>query len=390
MKKVVFLVLISLLMVGILFTGCQRRPAATAAPAGPFPGVIAIVTNDVAQNEEEFRSAEAIVARYGADKVTHVTWPTNFMAEQEQMVTIVARLAAMREVNALLINQAVPGTIAATDRLRQTRDDIFVIFCNPQENPNDVARRANLVINTDDFARGPQFVRQAQAMGARTIIHYSFPRHMGVVLIAARRDLMRDEAARLGIEFLDATAPDPTGDAGVTGTQQFMLEDIPRMIARHGPNTAFFGTNCAMQPPMITRILEGRAIYPEPCCPSPTHAFPAALGIDATGRGTDMPWMVDQITRAVAARGMTGRLSTWPAPASMAWTGGGVNYAVEVLNGRAPRDRIDERILGEAMSAYFRELLGEELSVGIRSFPDPASGQNIDNYKLVIMNHLTF
>jgi hypothetical protein len=100
--------------------------------------------------------------------------------------------------------------------------------------------------------------------------------------------------------------------------------------------------------------------------------------------------MVDQITRAVAQRGMTGRLSTWPAPASMAWTGGGVNYAIEVLNGRVPRDRIDENVLRQSFSTYFRELLGEELNVGVRSFPDPATGQNIDNYKLVIMNHLTF
>jgi len=50
------------------------------------------------------------------------------------------------------------------------------------------------------------------------------------------------------------------------------------MVARYGTDTAFFGTNCAMQPPMITRVLEQRAIYPEPCCPSPVHAFPAALG----------------------------------------------------------------------------------------------------------------
>ena len=389
MKKMVFLLLISFVIIGTL-TACRGRDTATPAATGPFPGVIALITNDVSQNEEEFRSAEAVVARYGPSKVTHVTWPTNFMAEQEQMVTIVARLAAMREVNALLINQSVPGTIASLDRLRQTRDDVFVILAAPQENPNDVARRANLVMNNDDFARGPAFVRQAQAMGARTIIHYSFPRHLGIVTIAARRELMRDEAQRLGIEFIDATAPDPTGDAGITGTQQFMLEDVPRMITRHGTDTAFFGTNCAMMPPLITRVIEGRALFPEPCDPSPTHGFPSALGIDATGRGTDMPWMIEQIKIAVAERGMTGRLSTWPAPASMAWTGGGTNYAIKVLNGQAPRDRIDVRLLHESFSTYFTELLGNDVSVGIRAFPDPATGRDIENYMLVLMDHLTF
>ena len=395
MKKAVFMILISLLAVGILMTGCQRSAgptagAASTATTGPFPGKIALVTSDVAQNEEEFRSAEMIVAKYGSDKVTHVTWPTNFMAEQEQMVTIVARVAADRDVKALVINQSVPGTNPAVDRLLQTRNDVFIVYCNPQENPPDVARRANLVINTDDFARGPAIAIQAHTQGAKVFIHYSFPRHMSNVLIAARRDFIRDECQRLGIQYVDATAPDPTGDGGITGTQQFILEDVPRMIARYGSDTAFFGANCAMQIPLITRIIEGRAIYPEPCCPSPTHAFPQALGIDATGRGTDMPWMVTEITRAVGARGMHGRLSTWPAPAAMTWTAGGTNYAIKYLNGEVPRDRIDEAALKESMESYFRELLGTEVPIGIRSYQDASSGAIIDNYKLIIMGHLTF
>jgi len=390
-KKRLFLPLIGLIAAGLLMS-CERGSVGPAAAVGdvPFQGRIAIVTNDISQNEEEFRSAEAVVARFGADRIHHVTWPTNFMAEQEQMVTIVSWIAAMRDVRALIINQSVPGTNAALDRLLMERDDIFIISIAPQEDPWDVSRRANLLMNPDDFARGPAFARQAHAMGADTIVHYSFPRHMGIVLIAARRDLMRDEAHRLGLNFVDATAPDPTGDAGVTGTQQFMLEDIPRQIASLGPNTAFFGTNCAMQPPMIMRIIEGGAIFPEPCCPSPTHAFPQALGIDATGRGTDMPWMIDQITQAVANVGMTGRLATWPAPASMAFTGASVNYAIKVLNGEAPRDRVDETLLRQAFAAYFQDLLATDIDVGLRSFPDPTTGQNIDNFKLVIMDHLVF
>ena len=390
MKKAVFMVLISLMVAGTLAAAGGGQQTSQPAQTGPFPGKIAIITNDVSQNEEEFRSAEQLVARYGSNKVTHVTWPTNFMAEQEQMITIVARIAADREVRALIVNQAVPGTNPAIDRLRETRNDIYVIYCSPQENPPDIARRANLILNTDDFARGPAIVQQAQRMGARVFVHYSFPRHMSVVSLAARRDLIREECARLGIQYVDATAPDPMGDGGVTGTQQYILEDVPRMIARYGADTAFFATNCAMQPPLMTRIIEGRALYPEPCCPSPTHAFPQVLGIDAAGRGTDMPWMVTEVTRAISQRGMQGRLSTWPAPASMTWTGAGFNYAMKVLNGEVSRDRIDENALRQSLNTYFRELLGVEVPVGIRSFPDPSLGRDIDNYKLVIMGHLTF
>ncbi len=43
---------------------------------------------------------------------------------------------------------------------------------------------------------------------------------------------MKDTCAEIGLEFVDASAPDPTGDAGVAGAQQFILEDVPRMVEK--------------------------------------------------------------------------------------------------------------------------------------------------------------
>jgi len=390
MKKAVISVLIIVNIVLIGAVALRIFQSNTIGDAGPFPGRIAIITNTISQNEEEFRSAENLAAKYGSEKIIHVTWPDNFMAEQEQMVTTVARLAADRNLKALVINQAVPGTIAAVDRLLSTRNNVFIVLCQPLENPIDVARRSNLILNTDDFARGPAIARQAHAQGARVFVHYSFPRHLSNVMIAARRDGIREWSERLGMEYVEVTAPDPTGDAGISGTQQFIFEDVARMIARFGPDTAFFGTNCAMMPPLIVRILDQGAIFPEPCCPSPTHAFPTALGIDAAGRGADIPFIVDQITRAIAARGMQGRLSTWPAPASMIWTGAGVEYAIRVLNGELPFDRVDENALRQVISDHIRDFYGTTVDIQLRSFPDPTTGRSIENYKIVHMGHLTF
>jgi hypothetical protein len=213
---------------------------------------------------------------------------------------------------------------------------------------------------------------------------------MSNVLLSGRRDLIIEESQRLGIQFIDATAPDPTGDGGITGTQQFILEDVPRMVARYGANTAFFATGCAMQLPLITRVLETQAIFPEPCCPSPTHAFPAALAVDAAGRGTDIPYMVTEITRAIAARGMQGRLSTWPAPASMIWTGAAAEYIIRVLKGELPSGRIDDRALQQAIRDHIREFTGSDVDIAIESFTDRSTNQTFDNYKLVLMGHLTF
>src|SRR5690606_27446132 len=154
-------------------------------------------------------------------------------------------------------------------------------------------------------------------MGAKTFIHYSFARHLSYATIAARRELMMQKCEELGIEFVDVTAPDPTGDAGVSGAQQFILEDVRRQIAQYGKHTAFFSTNCSMQEPLILSILEQGAIYPQQCCPSPYHGYPAALNIDVTGHEGDVQYMLDSIDAKLTEAGQEGRMSTWSVPVNM-------------------------------------------------------------------------
>ena len=55
----------------------QRVMAARDASEGK----IAIITNTLSQNEEEFRSADFMVEKYGADRITHDVMPDNFMTE---------------------------------------------------------------------------------------------------------------------------------------------------------------------------------------------------------------------------------------------------------------------------------------------------------------------
>ena len=386
MKKLLFIALILFVALSTVFAG-GKQGQATAS--GAFPGKIAIVSSDVSQNEEEYRAAQMVVEKYGADKVIHRAWPTNFMAEQEQMVTILAEIAADRDVKAVLLNQAVPGSNAAIDKLKETRNDVFIVYCQPQENPVDVARRADLVFQNDSPAMGEPMVKQAKAQGAKVFVHYSFPRHMSQVLLAARRDLIKAACEKEGLQYVEATAPDPTGDGGLPATQQFILEDVPRMIARYGKDTAFFATNCGMQIPLIARIVEGGAIYPQPCCPSPTHGFPAALGIVApAGRGADMPYFIAETKRILAEKGMTGRLSTWPAPAAMAWTGSGIEYAIKVLNGQVPRGRIDDRVLAGCISEYALAATGTNVEVIMKDYVE--AGNSYNNFKMLVMGYLTF
>lgn len=374
-------------------TPAAETPA-TEAPATsnviPYDGngKVAIVTNTLSQNEEEYRSAQQMVAKYGEEKIVHVLWPDNFMAEQEQMVSIVAKIASDPEIKALIINQAVPGTNAAVDKLLETRDDVFIVYCTPQENPPDVSSRADLILQPDELKMGDNIPIQAQKLGAKTFVHYSFPRHMSQVLLSTRRELMKAKCAELGIEFVDATAPDPTGDSGVTGAQQFILEDVPKMIAQYGKDTAFFSTNCAMQIPLIKAVSDAGGIYPQPCCPSPYHGFPTALGIESGDYSENsMENVISQTAVKLQEKGVLGRFSTWPVPVSMMDTVASTEYAIKWMAGEiADKNTIDLKVLEQCMADYAK------VSVVTSPYAETANGNTVtyDNYRLILMDFLTY
>jgi len=369
-----------------------------------FPGKIAIVTNTVDQNEEEYRSAQFMQLEFGTDKIIHRTWPVNFSTEGEMMISILQEIANDPEVRGLIINQAVVNTNAAIDKFREVRDDVFIVVCSPGENLDDVAAKADLALVPDELSQGETIVMQAIALGADTLAHYSFARHMSYPLLAGRRDIMREVCEREGIKFVDLTAPDPTSDVGMPGAQLFITQDVPKQVEALGPNTAFFSTNCGMQIPLVTQVIETGAIYPQPCCPSPYHAFPAALGITSTvPTGEFDPETGEEIllfrstsevieaTRAVIeARGMSGRLSTWPVSGSMLWTFAGVDYAIEWINGNVPQEH------GNIDMDVFHKICDDRiLEAGVGAVPVDLQllemdGKLYSNYIVGLIDYFTY
>lgn len=280
--------------------------------AGSGSYKIGIATSTVSQNEDEYRGAEAAIAKYG-DLIKHVTYPDNFMQEQETFIAQITGLAADPAVKAIVINQGVPGTVAAIRKVKETRPDMLFLVGEPHEDPAMVEKYADLALIPDNPARGKSIPQLAKEMGATKLLHYSFPRHMSLVQLAERRDIMEEECKRLGLEFIFVNAPDPMGEGGVPASQQFILEDVPRQVAKYGKDIAVFSTNCAMQEPLIVASLQTGAIFPEQCCPSPTHGYPGALGLEITEEMKgNFPAIVEAINKEISRRGGDGRFATWP------------------------------------------------------------------------------
>ncbi|MTI69046.1 MAG: DUF3798 domain-containing protein [Firmicutes bacterium] len=379
LKRLLSSLLIVALILGLAACGSQE----SATNEGSEDNwKIGIMTGTVVQNEEEYNAAQNVIKEFGEEHVITMTYPPKFMDEQETTIANVVSMASDPNVKAIIITQAVPGTSAAIAKAREIREDILFIAGTPGENPNDIASKADVVFQMDEIAMGETVPNQAKKQGAKVFVHYSFPRHMSYPLLAARRDIMKETCKEIGLEFVDASAPDPTGDAGVSGAQQFILEDVPRMVEKYGKDTAFFSTNCSMQVPLISASLEEGAIYPQPCCPSPYHGFPSALSLEIPeDKKADIDYVIDETRRIIKEKGGEGRFSTWPVPANMMFIEGGAAYAKAYIEGELD-GKVDIEAIKEKFSSY------ADTDVQVNKLEE--GGKKYDNYFTVLVDFVNY
>ena len=356
MKRFVFLLLALVMVLSLTACGSASTTTAPAEPEGPGYK-IGIITGTVSQVDEEIGAAMKMKEMY-PDIVVTATYPDNFSTETEQTIATVTNMAADPEVKAIVFVQAVPGATAAINKVRETRDDILFITGVCAEDPAVIAAAADICMLVDEITMGTSVIDQAVAQGAKTFVHISFERHLGYATISARQALFKERCAELGVEYVEATAPDPTGDAGVTGAQAWITENIKPYVEKYGKDTAFFSTNCSLQVPLIQQIAELGAIYPVQCCPSPYHAYPSAFNIDTAGHEGDIDYLNEQIAAKVAEYGNSGRMSTWPISVNMTMIEAGFNYANKWINGE-----ITERCDADALLAEIQAVGGEGMEI---------------------------
>jgi len=384
-KKVASFMLIMIVCLSLAACGTSTTQKSPSDESQKKGYKIAVYTNTVSQNEEEFRSGEQAQQKY-PDMVITQTMPDNFMKEQETLIANALALVSDPQVKALIMNQAVPGAAAAFDKVREARPDVLLIALTPAET-DVIAEKADIILQPDELQMGYTMPAQAKKLGAKTFVHYSFPRHMSYPLLSQRRDILKSECEKLGMTFVDATAPDPTGDSGLPGAQQFIIEDIPRKVAQYGKDTNFFSTNCGMQEPLIKTALAEGAIVAQQCCPSPFHGYPGALGIDITDHPGDVDYVIEQIKAKVAEKGGTGRFSTWPIPISMLSTAASVEYARLYAEGKL-KDKNDP----EALKKCY-ETASEGANVTFSTYSEKDKDGNEvkhDNFYLVLCDYITF
>lgn len=382
MKKIISLLLVLAMALSMAACSSTTTPADSDAENSGSNDTettadykIGIITGTVSQGEEEYQAAQNMKEKYG-DMIVTATYPDNFSTETEQTIATVTNMAADPAVKVIVFVQAVPGATAAINKVKETRDDILFISGVCAEDPGVIAAASDICMLVDEISMGTTIIDQAAKQGAKTFVHISFERHLGYATIAARQALFKERCEELGIKYVEATAPDPTGDAGVTGAQAWVTENIKVLVEEHGKDTAFFCTNCSMQVPLIQQVAELGAIFPQQCCPSPYHAYPSAFNISTEGHEGDVPYMLQQITAKVEEYGNSGRMSTWEVPINMMMIEAGVEYGIKWCEGEIT-DRCDE----EALLAEMKKIAGDATTV--THYSDETVGE-LENFFMIL------
>ena len=245
-----------------------------------------------------------------------------------------------------------------------------------------ISQAADIVMYADEAAQGDTIMETLHKWGIEVFIHYSFPRHMAMELIVARHELLQKNAEKYGIEMVDVTAPDPTAEAGLSASQQFILEDVPQQLAKYpGKKVAFFTTNCGMQPSLQTACLDQpNAYYPQPCCPSPYHAFPATLGLELQIGGDDTE-ALKQIAAKLNDHNAVGRFSTWASPIAMTIIEIGVEYA---------KGFVDGTITSRNDAATLAKMFDDKIKGAKVSTYTDVKGNKYDNYYTILLAPVNF
>ena len=344
---------------------------------------IAVLTGTTTQGEEEYYAATALIEKYG-DKVVHDTYPDNFSSEVETTISKLIAFASDPDVKAIIFVQAVQGAVSAFTQIKESlgRDDILLIAGVPAEDPADISAAADIVLAVDEIGCGYQVADKAAEWGCDVLVHYSFARHLSYETIVAKRDAMKMTAEGYGIEFVERDCPDPTGDAGMSGAQAAVLEDVPKVMQEYaGKKVCFYCTNCGIQVALQQAVLAAvdDAYYALPCCPSPFHGYQEAFGLDATYG--DIEGAITNLANFLNESGAAGRFSTWAIPVNMSMINASYEYACAYAEGKI--EKVDEAFLTECFSTA----AGSEATLG--KYTD-ATGTVQENYYLIQFSPIDF
>ncbi len=367
--------------VSVSETGGETSEEVSAAEDEKFR--IGIVTGSYSQSEDDRRGAEAFQKKYGEDRVTLAIYPDNFTDEFETTVNVITGLAEDPEIKAIIVNQAVEGTVDAFRKIKETRPDILCIAGETFDEFEDIKSVADLVVNNDFVSRGYLMIWTANELGCDTFVHISFPRHLSYESYSRRVNIMKAACDEFDMNFVMEEAPDPTTEVGVPGAQTYITEHVGEWVDKYGRNSAYFCTNDAHTEPLIKGLMEYGGYFIEADLPSPLMGYPGALDLDLAGYNGDFEKITEEVEDAVVSCGGAGRFGTWTSSCGFTNSAGLAEHAYNVITGESELTDLDD-----ILAAY--KIYSPETEWNGSKYNDTSSGEIYDNIFLIYQDTYIF
>lgn len=339
---------------------------------------IGIFASPLSTKEEYYRTAEMLVEQYGPEHFVMDVYPENPQEEQEVTISKVMNMAMDPDVKVIVCDSADIGTIAMINKVKEERPDIKFLLGSLNEDVYEMAKVGDMLISMDPELFGQAVAQFAVDAGAKHFVFYSFARHMSNALKVRHLENMKAVCEANGVTFEQVTMPDPMGDSGISGAQQFMLESIPSMMDKYGTkDVAYYATVSTIQECMLRTIVENGGIYPCHTDPSPFSAFAGALGLEIDDAHKYDAEYVDQlITDELAKYNMNGRVGGWEKSFVRCEFEFLVQYALAYCNGEV--NEVDGKPDYDKLTELAKDIYGE--SAVFNKSTNDTTGEVYDNW----------
>lgn len=349
---------------------------------------IGLMISPLATREEYYRTAEMLVQEYGPEKFVMDVYPENPQNEQEVTISKALNMAMDPDVKVMIFDSADIGTIAAVDKIKKERPEMKIYFGSLNEDIYEQQKVADLMITIDPELYGESVAQMAVNAGAKYFVFYSFARHMSNSMKVRYMDSMKKVCDENDVQFEQISMPDPMGDAGVSGAQQFLLESIPSLMDQYGTkDIAYFATVSTIQESMLKCIAENGGIYPCHTDPSPFSAFAGALGLEVPeDHKYDAEYVTKMISDKLGEYNENGRVGGWEQSLVRLEMEFLIEYAMSYCEGKTnEQDNLpDEAVVQELLKKIYGD------SVKFNNCANDTTGETYKNWYTVARDLYVF
>ena len=359
-------------------TASESDQATADRPLNPTGTKVGVLCSPLGWGEENYRMTEKCIAKFGADKIVVTTLPED--ADAQTMVSQATTMANDPDIGALIINEAVPGSIAAAQAAKTINPEMLVIMVNPSEDPPEVAAVADLAVMTVFNELTIAAAEQAAEKNCTVMVLEVPIDQQGMERAQSRIAACQTKCDELGIKLIVNSLPNESDANSRPAMIQAAKEDIYNKLDEYGDNVGFMSFSSFCATAIFTALCEeGRGYLVGTPDPGPfAPGFMDAFGITADDEHIlDVQWTNNAIAKALEEKGMSGHFCNWEIPYFATMMYGSIAYSLAYLNGTENTVDLDTWMKYAAES--FNLKLGDQLVY----FAYSKDGTTYDNFAMV-------